>query len=424
MQMPSTLRRFKRYYNYPTFLTGVLAFGMMAIVFIFVYYNQIIISGLKQDATRVSRAYARLWQYAASEATSGDEINYIFEEIINKATFPIIVTTPQGEPMFWTVDIPQSDTSAAAMAKLKIELAKMDADNEPVPIYFGPEKTIIHYLHFGDSKMIHQLQYVPLIELSVIAIFVLVGFISFRNIKRSEQRSIWVGMAKETAHQLGTPLSSMMGWVELLKLKFNRDHFTIPDQSLILNFDEVVGRMESDLQRLDRIAVRFGQIGSIPDLEPSDITVIIKEVVAYYKTRLPGAGKGVELIEHCGQIPNIMINKELIAWVIENLIKNSLEAIDPKTGKIIVQTECKNKKVLISVSDNGKGINPEIQKMIFRPGFSTKKRGWGLGLTLARRIVEEYHRGKIWLYSCEPNVKTEFRIELPVQDGKNDSLGR
>jgi signal transduction histidine kinase len=106
------------------------------------------------------------------------------------------------------------------------------------------------------------------------------------------------------------------------------------------------------------------------------------------------------------------------------LIKNSLEAIDPKTGKIIVQTECKNKKVLISVSDNGKGINPEIQKMIFRPGFSTKKRGWGLGLTLARRIVEEYHRGKIWLYSCEPNVKTEFRIELPVQDGKNDSLGR
>jgi hypothetical protein len=231
-------------------------------------------------------------------------------------------------------------------------------------------------------------------------------------------------MAKETAHQLGTPLSSMMGWVELLKLKFNRDHFTLPDQSVNLGFDEIVGRMESDLQRLDRIAIRFGQIGSIPDLELGDITVIIREVVAYYRTRLPGAGKGVELIEQCGQIPNIMINKELIAWVIENLIKNSMEAIDPKTGKILVQTDCKNKKVLISVSDNGKGINPEIQKMIFRPGFSTKKRGWGLGLTLARRIVEEYHRGKIWLYVSETNVKTEFRIELPVYDGKNDTMGR
>jgi nitrogen-specific signal transduction histidine kinase len=408
------LRQFRRYFNYPTLLAGILAFGMVAVVFIFIYYNQIIISGLKQDAARVSRAYARLWQYAASEATSGDEINFIFEEIIRKATFPIIVTSPEGEPMFWTVDVAPNDTSRAGHRKLAGELKRMDADNEPVPIYFGPEKTIIHYLHYGDSKMIHQLQYVPLIELMVIAIFVLVGFISFRNTKRSEQRSIWVGMAKETAHQLGTPLSSMMGWVELLKLKFKKENFSLPDNSVSLGFDEIVGRMESDLRRLDRIAIRFGQIGSIPDLEPSDVTATVKEVVAYFSARLPGAGKGVELVEQCGQIPNIMINKELIAWVVENLIKNSLEATDPKSGKIMVKTECKNKKVWISVIDNGKGIDPLIQKMIFRAGFSTKKRGWGLGLTLARRIVEEYHKGKIWLEYSEPNVRTEFRIELPV----------
>jgi two-component system, NtrC family, sensor histidine kinase KinB len=411
------IRHFKRYFNYPTLLAGVLALGMVAVVFIFVYYNQIIISGLKQDAGRVSKAYARLWQYAASEATSGDEINFIFEEIIRKATFPIIVTSPEGEPMFWTVDVPANDTSAAARRKLTNELAKMDADNEPVPIYFGPEKTVIHYLHYGDSKMIHQLQYVPLIELMVIAIFVLVGFISFRNTKRSEQRSIWVGMAKETAHQLGTPLSSMTGWVELLKLKYDKSSFTLPDSSLNLGFDEIIGRMEADLSRLDRIATRFGQIGSMPDLEISDLTAIIREVVAYFRTRLPGAGKGVELTEQCGQIPSMMINKELIAWVVENLIKNSMEAIDPKTGKIAVKTECKNKKVIISVIDNGKGIDPSIQKLIFRAGFSTKKRGWGLGLTLARRIIEEYHRGKIWLVYSESNVRTEFRIELPVQNG-------
>jgi len=414
MPNPHALKFFKRYLNYPTLLTNILAFGMVVVVFVFIYYNQIIISGLKQDAARVSRAYARLWQYAASEATSGDEINYIFEEIIRKATFPIIVTSPEGEPMFWTVDVPPNDTSEAARHKIRKVLETMDADNEPVPIYFGPEKTVIHYLHYGDSKMIHQLQYVPLVELSVIAIFVLVGFIGFQNIKRSEQRSIWVGMAKETAHQLGTPLSSMMGWIELLRLKFKKDDFALPDENTPLSFNEIVGRMDSDLKRLDRIATRFGQIGSIPDLELANVAEPISEVVAYFRTRLPGGGKGVELIEQCDELPNVMINKELIAWVVENLIKNSLEAVDPRTGRIVVKMECKNKKVLISVIDNGRGIVPNIQKMIFKPGFSTKKRGWGLGLTLARRIVEEYHQGKIWLEKSESNVRTEFRIELPV----------
>jgi hypothetical protein len=414
MKHPLSIGRFRRHLNYPTLLTSILALGMIAIIFVFIYYNQIIVSGLKQDAARVSKAYARLWQYAASEATSGDEINFIFEEIIRKATFPIIVTSPEGEPMFWTVDVPPNDTSEAARIKINDYLKKMDSDNEPVPIYFGPEKTIIHNLHYGDSKLIHQLQFVPIIELSVIGIFILVGFIGFRNIKRSEQRSIWVGMAKETAHQLGTPLSSMMGWVELLKLKFKNADFNLPDENVPVNFTEIVGRMESDLKRLDRIATRFGQIGSIPELEPGDVAEPVKDVVAYFKTRLPGGGKGVVIIEQYTEIPSININKELIAWVVENLIKNSLESVDPKTGEIHVKVGTRNRKIAISVSDNGKGIAPAIQKLIFNPGFSTKKRGWGLGLTLARRIIEEYHQGKIWLDSSEPFKKTEFIMELPV----------
>ncbi len=394
--------------------TNALAFSMVIVIVIFVYYNQVIVTGLKQDAARVSRAYARLWQYAASEATSGNEINFIFEEIIRKATFPIIVTSPAGEPMFWTVGIPENSGPEETNRRLMKELARMDADNDPVPIYFGPEKTVIHYLHFGDSRLIKQLQFIPFIEFSVIAVFILVGYIGLRNIKRSEQRSIWIGMAKETAHQLGTPLSSIMGWSELLKRKFKRSDFSLPDESTGLGFDEIISRIESDIKRLDRVATRFGQIGSTPELEATNILEPIKEVVAYFRMRLPGAGKGVEIIEQYSDVPDININRELIAWVIENLIKNSLEAVDPRTGKIVIKVECRNKKISVSVSDNGKGIAPSIQKHIFSPGFSTKKRGWGLGLTLARRIIEEYHRGRIWLSESAPNVKTTFTMELPL----------
>ncbi len=408
------IRSLRGYFSYSKVLTGILASGMIVIVSIFIYYNQIIISGLKTDAARVSRAYARLWQYAASEATSGAEINYIFEEIIKKANFPIIVTSPDGEPMFWTVDVPQGDTSIAVKQKLNKYINEMAEKYEAIPIYYGPEKLVIHYLYYGDSRLIMQLQYMPVIEISVICIFVLVGYIGFRNIKRSEQRSIWVGMAKETAHQLGTPLTSLMGWAELLKLKYKKDDFALPDANVKVNFDEIISRMQSDLMRLDRVATRFGQIGSIPELEYCSINQPVEEIVSYYKLRLPGGGKGVEIIEQYGELPDININKELIGWVIENLIKNSLEAVDPRTGKIYIETKRSNNRIVVSIADNGRGIKSSYQKRIFAPGFSTRLRGWGLGLTLARRIIEEYHNGKIWLEKSEPGVKTEFILELPV----------
>jgi len=408
------LNKIKSYFSRSKAFSSFLAFGIIAVVFIFIYYNQSIISGLEGDAARVSRAYAKLWQYAASEATSGSEINFIFEEIIKKANFPIIVTSAGGEPMYWTVDIPQTDVSPKAMAKLDKYIKAMDSKYEAIPIYYGPEKTVLHYLHYGDSHLIRQLQYMPFVEILVVAVFLFVAYISFRNIKKSEQRSIWVGMAKETAHQLGTPLSSLMGWVELLKLKYTKEDFALPDNHVAVNFDEIMNRMQSDLRRLDRVATRFGQIGSIPELEKGNLNQPLTETVAYFKMRLPGGGKGVEIIEQYGNIPDININQELISWVIENLIKNSLEAVDPKEGKIYINTLAYDNCVQVTVSDNGKGIPAANQNRIFEPGFSTRKRGWGLGLTLAKRIVEEYHGGKIWLMKSEPYVKTEFIIELPV----------
>jgi nitrogen-specific signal transduction histidine kinase len=408
------LDKIKSYLTRSSLVTGFLAFGIVVVVFVFIYYNQTIIAGLEHDAARVSRAYARLWQYAASEATSGSEINFIFEEIIKKANFPIIVTSLDGEPMYWTVDIPQNDTTAKARDKLKKYISDMDAKYEAIPIYYGPQKTIIHYLHYGDSRLIKQLQYMPFIEILVVVVFLWVAYLSFKNIRKSEQRSIWVGMAKETAHQLGTPLSSLMGWVELLRLKYEKKDFALPDTNVQVDFDEIMDRMQSDLRRLDRVATRFGQIGSVPELEKCNINMPISEIVSYFNLRLPGGGKGVEIIEHYGELPDISINQELISWVVENLLKNSLEAIDPKSGRIYIKTRLNNQYVEISLSDNGKGIPPSNHKRIFEPGFSTRKRGWGLGLTLARRIVEDYHGGKFWLVKSEPWEKTEFKIELPV----------
>jgi len=404
----------KSYFGYPKMITSILGIGMILIVVFFIYYNQRIISGLENDAARVSRAYAKLWQYAASEATSGSEINFIFEEIINKANFPIIVTSTNGEPMYWTVDIPQEDTSKWANEKLKRYIREMDAKYEAIPIYYGPGKIVIHYLHYGDSKLIKKLQYMPFIEILVVAAFLLFAYYSFRYVKKSEQNYIYAGMAKESAHQLGTPLSALMGWVELLKLKYTKEDFALPDQNIKVNFEEIISRMQSDLHRLDRVATRFGSIGSIPDLEKCDLNKTIAEVVAYYKLRLPGGGKGAEIIEQFSDLPDININQELIGWVIENLIKNSLEAVDPKFGKIHINTKLNNKTAVISVIDNGKGISSANQKRIFDPGFTTRKRGWGLGLTLARRIIVEYHKGKFRLAGSEPGAKTEFIIELPV----------
>jgi len=407
-------RLLKDIFSSPKLITTILGAGMVIVVSFFIYYNQTIISGLENDAARVSRAYARLWQYAASEATSGSEINFIFEEIIKKANFPIIVTSIEGEPMYWTVDIPQDDTTSKAKERLQRYIEEMNAKYEAIPIYYGPEKIIIHHLHYGDSDLIKQLQYMPFIEISVIIAFLLFAWFSFRNARKSEQNYIYAGMAKESAHQLGTPLSALMGWVELLKLKYTKEDFSLPDKNVKVSFDEIVDRMQSDLHRLDRVATRFGSIGSMPDLEKCDINKPIAEIVAYFRLRVPGGGKGVEIIEQYGDLPDININQELIGWVVENLIKNSLEAVDPKTGKIFINTKRNNNMISISVIDNGKGIALSNQNRIFDPGFTTRKRGWGLGLTLARRIIVEYHRGKFRLAGSELDKKTEFIIELPV----------
>jgi two-component sensor histidine kinase len=398
--------------GYSTFFKVFLIFGMIVVIGIFIYFSQTIVSGLRADAARVSQAYARLIQYGASEATDPAVIDFIFENIITKVNFPVVVTDKYGVPVAWTVNIDSDDTSEESREKLFKYIREFDSDNQPIEITSDGE--VISVLHYGDSNLIGLLQLIPAIEIFVVGFFILIAFIGFRHIQLSEQRSIWVGMAKETAHQLGTPLSSLIGWVELLRLKYEEGKMKFPAGDSESDFDDVSTRMLSDLKRLDRIATRFGQIGSVPELEENDINEIISEVVTYFRARIPT--KGISIIEKYGEIPTLKINTELISWVIENLIKNSMESTSPKAGIITIKTEYDtgHKKVMITVEDNGKGIPASRQKQIFAPGFTTKKRGWGLGLTLARRIVEEYHNGKINLRYSDPGIRTAFGIELPV----------
>ncbi|HVP36647.1 MAG TPA: HAMP domain-containing sensor histidine kinase [Terriglobales bacterium] len=387
------------------FFKLALFLGIIILALVYVFYTQYVINRLKEDAKRVVTAYARLWSLVASEATTGAEIDLIFDEVIRKSNFPIIVTTADGQPQAWRgISIAWDDTTSEARLKLRKLIKQMDQDKEPIPIYYGEEKKIINYLHYGDSELISQLRIMPYLETGLLAIVIGIGFISFRNMQRSEKRYIWVGMARETAHQLGTPLSSLLGWIELLR---NRS----------MQENDYLDKMEIDVKRLEKIASRFGQIGSLPELKEADLNEVVKETVIYFKERIP---EGVTIEEHLGESLRLGMNRELLSWVIENLVKNSVEAVECQNGKIEVSTgiDKSRKNGFILVTDNGRGIPAREQGKIFAPGYTTKKRGWGLGLSLARRIVEEYHKGKLSLLESIPNQKTTFQVCLPLSSKK------
>ena len=389
-----------------------LLIGIIFISIVFIWYTLDVIGQLEEDAKRMATSYVKLWQLAASETSTGGEVQVIFEEVIKKANFPVIISDVNGNPSSWrnVPGVEAGDTSPATIAKVKKLMQQMKEEKGEIPLMF--DDRIISYFYYGDSKVIKQLQWMPFIEIGLVTAFLLVGFVGFQNIKRSEERNIWVGMAKEAAHQLGTPISSLMGWLELMTTNGS----DTKDCNGMAPTD-VITQMKVDVDRLQKVANRFGQIGSIPDLERTDVNQVLEETVNYYRRRLPFGGKGTEINLACGDVPQISLNAELFTWAIENLIKNALQAVDPQQGRLRLETMMsKNPRyIIIEVEDNGKGIPTGIARKVFRPGFTSKKRGWGLGLTLSRRIVEEYHRGKIGLIHSRPG-STLFQIVLPIEE--------
>lgn len=402
-----------------------LLVGFVLIAVIFMYYTQHVVGQLKNNASRMVDLSIKLLQVELSNESSGMATGVIFDEIIAPTDIPIIITDSDSHPLFFRnlSGVGSDEVTDQNLNKLRQMIADMFEKNGRFPIkHIDPEsktETIINYFYYGDPKLISQLRAMPLVEIGIVAVFLIVAYIGYRNIKRSEQHFIWVGMAKETAHQLGTPISSLMGWLELIKYKYPEFLKSLSDDSSEMK--DVPEKMDNDLDRLQKIANRFSQIGSRPALKSANFNLVVSETVQYFRDRLPYQGKGITIETKLADNPNVQINSELMSWVIENLIKNSLESCDPRSGKIKVETKISadNKYVVAEVNDNGKGVQPQDCKKIFHPGFTSKQRGWGLGLSLAKRIVEEYHNGKIGLKLSDPDRETILRICLPIEKDIN-----
>lgn len=388
--------------NFKSFLF-ILA---IILIFGFLYYTQLLVQELQSQSRAFLEFRVKIFEENINREDAQD-LSFFFNEVIQTADYPIIVTDTEGEPSFWrNIDIPQINERPLPekiAAKLDKKLKEFDQKNSPISISY--QDTVISYYHYGESQIIRRLKWLPFIEIAVVALFILIGYSGFSSIKRSEERLIWVGMAKETAHQLGTPLSSLMGWLEYIKTSPEKAADIIPD-------------FEKDLDRLQTVANRFSKIGSVPDLEEEKLSEILDDVQSYFKRRLPG-GKGKIKIESTinPQLPLILLNRDLFSWVLENLIKNAIDALEGNQGTINIVGDFLNKKqIYLDVRDSGKGVAPREKKNIFNPGYSTKRRGWGLGLSLARRIVEDYHGGRIILKESQPKAGSTFRIILNIKD--------
>ncbi len=390
-------------YTFSSTLKGIFFVILVLCVLGAVVYTQQLVGELRQEARDIVDFYAQTYQRIASDIEAPEGLGWFFVNVIRRTNFPLILTDIKGDPNSWKgIEVAEDDRSPEALKRVKRIMEKMKRENKPVAITHGGQ--VINYLYYGDSKLITRLVYLPYITLSGLVLLVLVAFLGFGSIKRSEQRFIWVGMAKETAHQLGTPISSLMGWLEVMK--------TMPmDENRI---HQIALDIESDVKRLEKVAARFSQIGSEADLRPQDVHAILRDVVTYFQRRLPQSGKEVKIIETYASLQPIPLNRDLFEWVVENLIKNSLDAVKGKSGMIEIATGVlpENGRIFIDIVDNGAGIRAKRRNDIFKPGYSTKKRGWGLGLNIAKRIVEDYHRGKLFIKETHVGKGTTMRILL------------
>ncbi|REE05968.1 sensor histidine kinase [Marinoscillum furvescens] len=389
------------YSNRSSFKWVVLGISLIISAGSIIYTDQLVKQIREREKKQID-LYARTLEYLTNESDAPNQI-FILEEIIQaNNTIPVILTNEFGEPEYYR-NLPKADNlkDAAKGAYLREEISNMKAERDPILVTLVDDDNQVYgykHIYYKSSYLLVQLRYYPYVQLSIIAIFGLIIFTVFNYSRTAEQNRVWVGMAKETAHQLGTPLSSLIAWVEYFKETF-------PDHR------DIFLELQKDVDRLEMITERFSNIGSVPQMREENMYEVVRDVISYLEVRI---SKKVAMTVEAFPNEDIgcLLNKPLFAWVIENIIKNAVDAMEGK-GRIDIRVmRINHGQVAVDISDTGKGIAKHRVKQVFKPGFTTKKRGWGLGLALTKRIVENYHGGKIFVKHSEVDKGTTFRILL------------
>jgi len=371
-----------------------LALVAIAIVTGTIFYSNYLSNKIEQD----ERKKVNIWVESLKTKIATEDpatINFANMIAADNQEIPIIETDENDNPSGISKNL-DSALIKKDSQYLRKKVKEFKGLHDPLIVEINKDPLIVNKYYYGDSDLLQEVRYYPIIQLLIVALFIIITLIAITTRNKSTQNQVWAGMAKETAHQLGTPLSSLQGWVEMLKETSGNE--------------KIVAEMSKDVDRLKLVSDRFGKIGSTPQLEEKNITEQVESVVAYIKRR--ATDKVSFQVNNTGSgEASTLINAHLFDWVIENLLKNALDAMDGK-GAIEIHINNEPTRVIIDVTDNGKGITKQNLAKVFKPGFTTKKRGWGLGLSLSKRIIEQYHKGELFVKWSEPGKGTTFRVVL------------
>ncbi len=388
--------RFLQFY----FIVGVLVLG--ALLFL---YSRALMRQLESETQVRSRIYARFMSRATEAAgTSSPELDIIFDEVVKKIDFPVIVADSVGNPVPGAFrNLPEKKPTPEHLRQL---MRRLDSEHAPIILTTtrGDQTVVLQQIHYGLSQSAKTLRIYPFFQLFLLGLFLLLGVWGILVYNRRERERIWTALAKETAHQLATPLSSFGAWVDMLKSGVGGQG------SGVVGPAEAVRELSQDLERMNEILERFSRIGQEPELKVMNPGPLVERAVSFVKRR---SSRAIEFGTDLKVLPLVAVDEVLFSWTLENLLRNSADAIGKKAGRISVETAQVGGLFEITVTDTGEGIDPKAVRDVFKPGVTTKKYGWGVGLTLAKRIIEEYHKGRLVVKESRPG-KTVFTILLPV----------